>query len=208
MLEAERIFECSKCKYCFSVKAEIEQFYSIPKPLFCPSESDPPCKGNKFILHSMEMEKSSEHCKDYQEIKIQEQINKLGVGNIPRSISVVLEDDLVDTCKAGDDVTITGIVMRRWKPPIPNERSEIELFLKGNHIQVHNEQRSRINVTDELKIEFEEFWEKYKDNPMQGRNQIISNICSQTFGMYIVKLAVALALIGGVRRVDPSGKFL
>ena len=29
---------------------------------------------------------------------------------------VVLENDLVDSCKAGDDVTVCGVVMRRWKP--------------------------------------------------------------------------------------------
>ena len=29
---------------------------------------------------------------------------------------VVLERDLVDCCKAGDDVTVTGIVRQRWKP--------------------------------------------------------------------------------------------
>ena len=34
-----------------------------------------------------------------QEIKIQEQVQKLAVGTIPRSMWVVLEDDLVDTCK-------------------------------------------------------------------------------------------------------------
>ena len=55
-------------------------------------------------------------CRDYQEIKIQEQVQKLAVGTIPRSMWVVLEDDLVDSCKAGDDVTICGVVMRRWKP--------------------------------------------------------------------------------------------
>ena len=38
-----------------------------------------------------------------------------------------------------------------------------------------------------------------------GRNEIIAGICMQTFGMYVVKLAVALALIGGVPRIDPSG---
>lgn len=58
-------------------------------------------------------------CRDYQEIKIQEQVQKLAVGTIPRSMWVVLEDDLVDCCKAGDDVTICGVVMRRWRPTFP-----------------------------------------------------------------------------------------
>ena len=58
-------------------------------------------------------------CRDYQEVKIQEQVQKLAVGTIPRSMWVVLEDDLVDCCKAGDNVTICGIVMRRWRPILP-----------------------------------------------------------------------------------------
>lgn len=45
-------------------------------------------------------------CKDYQEIKIQEQVQRLSMGTIPRSMWIVIEDDLVDTCKAGDDITI------------------------------------------------------------------------------------------------------
>ena len=45
-------------------------------------------------------------CRNYQEIKIQEQVQRLAVGMIPRSMWVVLMDDLVDCCKAGDDVTI------------------------------------------------------------------------------------------------------
>lgn len=40
-------------------------------------------------------------CHDYQEIKIQESAQLLGVGSIPRSIPVVLMDDLVDLVKAG-----------------------------------------------------------------------------------------------------------
>lgn len=40
-------------------------------------------------------------CHDYQEIKIQESTQVLGIGVIPRSILVVLKDDLVDIVKAG-----------------------------------------------------------------------------------------------------------
>lgn len=45
-------------------------------------------------------------CKNYQEVKVQEQVQRLTMGTIPRSMWVVLEDDLVDACKAGDDVII------------------------------------------------------------------------------------------------------
>jgi len=48
-------------------------------------------------------------CRNYQELKIQEQVQRLAVGTIPRSIWVVLMDDLVDMCKAGDDVTIWSV---------------------------------------------------------------------------------------------------
>lgn len=47
-----------------------------------------------------------DRCRNYQEMKIQEQVQKLAVGTIPRSMSIVLHDDLVDSCKPGDDVTI------------------------------------------------------------------------------------------------------
>ena len=47
-----------------------------------------------------------QRCRNYQEIKIQEQVQRLAVGTIPRSTWVVVLDDLVDKCKAGDDVII------------------------------------------------------------------------------------------------------
>jgi DNA helicase MCM9 len=59
--------------------------------------------------------------------QVQEQVQKLGVGSIPRSIVVLLQDDLVDTCKAGDEVTIVGMLLRRWKPLCPDARAGVEV---------------------------------------------------------------------------------
>lgn len=45
-------------------------------------------------------------CHDYQEMKIQESTQVLGVGAIPRSIPVILQDDLVDIVKAGGTMQV------------------------------------------------------------------------------------------------------
>lgn len=106
-------------------------------------------------------------CKDYQEIKIQEQVHQLGVGAIPRSINVILMEDLVDFCKAGDDVTIAGIVSRRWRPMAEDERCDLEMILLANHIRVNNEQKAS-NINEDLRREFEEFWKKNRHAPLRG----------------------------------------
>jgi len=63
----------------------------------CFVQKHKPCAGTKF----KPVEGAMPVCHDYQEIKIQESMQTLGMGSIPRSIVVVLEDDLVDTVKAG-----------------------------------------------------------------------------------------------------------
>jgi len=202
LLEYEKEYICARCKHVFGVQADFEQFYSIPKPTTCPSSKE--CNSNKFTCLSDGASEPTS-CRDYQEIKIQEQVQKLAVGTIPRSMWVILENDLVDSCKAGDDITVCGIVMRRWKPVFLDSRCDLEVVLKANHLSVNNEQRAGVLVTEELKREFAEFWGRYKDAPLQGRNHILSSFCPQVYGLYAVKLAVALVLIGGVQRVDASG---
>ncbi|XP_029187907.2 DNA helicase MCM9-like [Acropora millepora] len=202
LLEYEKEYICCRCKQVFAIQADFEQHYSIPKPSKCPSSKE--CKSNKFTCLS-ESASEPKSCRDYQEIKIQEQVQKLAVGTIPRSMWVILEEDLVDSCKAGDDVTICGVVMRRWKPVYADSRCDLELVLKANHVSVNNGQRAGVVVTEELKREFAEFWETHKDSPLQARNHILASFCPQVYGLYVVKLAVALVIIGGVQRIDPSG---
>ncbi|KAJ8023964.1 DNA helicase MCM9 [Holothuria leucospilota] len=204
MLEFEKEFMCSRCRHVFNVQASFERFYSECRPHRCPNPDG--CGSTKFnCLTGLSNNGAPTCCRDYQEIKIQEQVQKLAVGTIPQSMWVVLEDDLVDTCKPGDDVTITGTVMRRWQSVAMDTKCELELALKCNHIQVHNEQTKVCTVTDEMRKEFEEFWDRYRFTPLTGRNIVMASLCPQVYGLYVVKLAVALVLAGGVSRDHSSG---
>ncbi|XP_013414481.1 DNA helicase MCM9 [Lingula anatina] len=202
LLEYEKEYMCTKCKHVFTVEADLEQFYSVCRPVKCLNPEE--CNSVQFVPMA-ELGASPGSCRNYQEVKIQEQVQKLSVGTIPRSMWVVLEDDLVDVCKAGDDVTICGTVMRRWLPVISDVRCDIEIVLKANHVQVINEQRTNVMVTQEMKKEFQDFWDKHKHSPVTARNQILASLCPQVYGLYVVKLAVGMVLAGGVQRLDDSG---
>eukprot|EP00466_Bigelowiella_natans_P005760 jgi/Bigna1/45640/e_gw1.132.3.1 len=203
MLEAEREYQCTRCKHRFRVFSDLEQNSVIELPKTCPSPQDgkkKPCKSQSFNYVE-----GSHVCRDYQEIKIQEIVQKLTVGSIPRSMMVVCHDDLVDKCQAGDDITIAGVVRQMWNPFVRDKRCEVELFIEANHIRVNNDTKSTLRIDEDLKKEFEEFWIDHQDRPLEARNFIVSGICPQLYGLFMYKLSVALTIIGGVRRIDSCG---
>ncbi|XP_033847326.1 DNA helicase MCM9 [Periophthalmus magnuspinnatus] len=201
VLEYQRDYMCAKCRYVFQVSAEFDQFYTFVPPVACPNPDS--CESHKFSCLSGDTEPAA--CRDYQEIKIQEQVQRLSVGSIPRSMLIALEDDLVDSCKSGDDVTVYGIVCQRWKPFTEGSRCDVELILKANHIEVNNQHTAISVLLEEAHRDMEDFWDTYKLNPLAGRDQILMSFCPQIFGMYVVKLAVAMVMAGGVQRIDSTG---
>ncbi|NXS32399.1 MCM9 helicase, partial [Pomatostomus ruficeps] len=202
VLEFERSYICNKCKHVFVVKADFEQYYTFCSPAACLNEEG--CNSTRFMCLSG-TNSSPTCCRDYQEIKIQEQVQRLSVGSIPRCMAVVLEDDLVDSCKSGDDITVYGVVMQRWKPFREGARCDLELVLKANYVKVNNEQLAGVVIDEEVCKEFEDFWERHRNDPLAGRNEILASLCPQVFGLYLVKLAVAMVLAGGVQRTDAAG---
>ncbi|XP_042359413.1 DNA helicase MCM9 [Plectropomus leopardus] len=201
VLEYERDYMCTKCRHVFTMQADFDQFYTFVAPASCPNPDG--CNSYKFSCLSGGSEPAA--CRDFQEIKIQEQVQRLSVGSVPRSMVVVLEDDLVDSCKSGDDVTVYGVMCQRWKPFYDGTRCDVELVLKANNIEVNNQQAAAALLMKDVQREFEDFWESYRLDPIAGRNHILLSLCPQVFGMYVIKLAVAMVLAGGVQRIDSSG---
>ncbi|XP_028822365.1 DNA helicase MCM9 isoform X2 [Denticeps clupeoides] len=165
VLEYERDYMCARCRLVFSVPADFQQHYAFAPPTRCPSEEG--CSSYKFTCLSADSA-SPAACRDYQEIKIQEQVQRLSVGSVPRSMLVVLEDDLVDACKSGDDVTVYGVVCQRWKPLVPDGRCDVEVVLKANHLDVNNDQTPVSSALEDGHAEFREFWDRHRHDPVSG----------------------------------------
>uniref|UniRef100_H2Z7D0 DNA helicase MCM9 n=1 Tax=Ciona savignyi TaxID=51511 RepID=H2Z7D0_CIOSA len=207
ILESRKEFVCGKCGNAFTLEASFEQNYSIVTPTRCPVGKE--CNSKKFVSVEEPTRtssgKSGGRCIDYQEVKVQEQIRRLAMGTIPRSVTVVLENDLVDVCKAGDDVVIFGAVSCRWSGLSLSKPCQLELVMKANNVVVSNDERRTEDARIDLDDEFQCFWAAHEGRPMAARNLILESMCPQVYGLYVVKLAVALILAGGVPRTDATG---
>lgn len=201
--EVTKEYMCAKCKHTFEVTGDVSQRGAFEVPLRCPSSGEKPCHGTKMIS----VDDIPSMCREYQEIKMQEKIQNLDVGSIPRSLIVVLTDDLADTVKPGDDVVVSGILHRRWnKNLIQDVRADVELMLVACHVSSNNEHKSFLHVTEESRQAFAAHWASRPiTEQLVGRDLILKSICPQIYGMYLLKLIVAMTLIGGVSYTDPSG---
>jgi DNA helicase MCM9 len=72
-----------RCHQQFEEEADLENWTPFPKPTSCPNPITPPCNSHNFKVIDMNNEAD---CRDYQEIKIQEQVHQLGVGSLPRCV--------------------------------------------------------------------------------------------------------------------------
>lgn len=106
LLEAERKLQCGKCKHSFVIKADLEQRNEFPVPEKCPNKE---CKRTTRDKPKFALVDDSSVCKDFQDVRLQERVENIGVGAIPRSVLAILQDDLVDKLQAGDNVELLGV---------------------------------------------------------------------------------------------------
>ena len=201
-VEKEKRYECKTCGQLTAVTFQVS-IGDFIKPARCQGRdmAGKLCASTNFI--EIPPDRETEYY-DYQEIRLQEQIDKLEMGSIPRSISVILQADLVDSCKPGETVNILGIVSHRWDPLYKDSRPQPEIVVTANYVDVSQRQGSGSQVDDSMRSQFELFWQEYATKPLAGRDNILAGFCPGIYGLYVIKLATILILIGGVQK-DTAG---
>ena len=128
----------SACGTIFAISADLEQrhnAFAAATPEQCPNKQSGSgsvlCHGTAIKL----VPNGSVHT-DYQEIKIQESASHLSVGQIPRSLLIKLQHDLVDTCQPGDEVVVVGSLLAQWHSSSSSSSSSSSDHLVGTPCHV------------------------------------------------------------------------
>ncbi|XP_076649480.1 DNA helicase MCM9 isoform X2 [Halictus rubicundus] len=188
-------YNCKKCKHTTILKYEWET-QAFPDTTECEACHTPNIKPQTAF--------DPEDSSDCQEIRVQEKCNIDTSRSLAEELQIILVDDLVDKCRPGDNVEISGVVVRVWSPLEIGERLEATTIMLANCVSVRRKVSETIS-SQEVKDVFISYWEQYSDNPLLGRDNILASICPQLYGMYIAKLALAVVLAGGVPKCNESG---
>ncbi|MGC9009237.1 MAG: LAGLIDADG family homing endonuclease [Sulfolobales archaeon] len=168
------------------------EFFEIPKR--CPI-----CNESKGSFEVLEDE--TQYI-DYQKIVVSEMPEELPPGHMPRQLTVILEEDLVDVARPGDRVIITGVLrLARDKSSRRKVlRTIYDAELLASHIELSQKGVEQIELTDK---DIEEIKKLAKDPLI--RRKIITSIAPSIYGLWDIKEAIALLLFGGVPKQREDG---
>jgi DNA replication licensing factor MCM6 len=97
----ELLYGSFMCLSCHTENKDIEQQFKYTEPRRC---RNPKCDNHTRWEISLEGSTFG----DWQKIRIQEHANEIPTGGMPRSIDVVLRNEMVDVAKPGDRCTFVG----------------------------------------------------------------------------------------------------
>lgn len=184
--------------YCPATKKVIERKYAdLTSFEGVPTGSAYPTKDEDGNL--LETEYGLSTYKDHQTLTIQEMPEKAPAGQLPRSVDVICDDDLVDKCKPGDRVQIVGNYRCLPGKQGGYTTGVFRTVLIANNIATLGKEtslsvsREEINMCKKL-----------------AKNNDIFELLSKSLapsihGHEFVKKAILLLLLGGIEKNLPNG---
>ncbi|MEM2280347.1 MAG: minichromosome maintenance protein MCM, partial [Nitrososphaerota archaeon] len=135
---------------------------------------------------------------DQQVIGLQEKPENLPPGQLPRTLEVVMREDLVDTVTPGDRCIICGILLPK-NANDNNKNKPSHFYLDAVSVETMGK-----DVEHDLTPAEEEAIKTLAANP-EVYQLLIDSIAPSIKGMEHVKEAALLALFGGRRKTFPDG---
>lgn len=186
--------------YCPATQKVIERKYTDMTTLDAfPSSSVYPTKDDEGNL--LETEFGLSKYKDHQTFCVQEMPEKAPAGQLPRSVDIIVDDDLVDMAKPGDRVQIIGTYRCLPSKNGGFTNATFRTVMIANNVQILNKEVDFLFTTEDVK--------KIKKFAHQKQGDVFdilaSSIAPSIHGHDYIKKAVLCMLLGGVEKVLPNG---
>ena len=100
----ELVYASFTCNECGKVINDVEQEFRYTEPTMCQATQ---CYNRSHWTLNVEQSKFV----DWQRIRIQENANEIPTGSMPRSMDVIVRNEMVERAKAGDKCVFTGTLI-------------------------------------------------------------------------------------------------
>ncbi|XP_077989716.1 zygotic DNA replication licensing factor mcm3-like [Glandiceps talaboti] len=186
--------------YCPATKKTMERKYTDLTSLDAfPSSSVYPTKDDDGNL--LETEYGLSTYKDHQTLSIQEMPEKAPAGQLPRSVDIIVDNDLVDKCKPGDRVQIIGIYRCLPSKKGGYTSGTFRTILLANNIKTLSKEVSPLFSADDVaKIK------KFSRNKKEDVFEVLArSLAPSIHGHEYIKKAVLCMLLGGTEKILENG---
>ncbi|XP_069477078.1 maternal DNA replication licensing factor mcm3-like [Ambystoma mexicanum] len=186
--------------YCPATKKTLERKYTDLTSLDpFPSSAVYPTKDEEN--NPLETEYGLCTYKDHQTLSIQEMPEKAPAGQLPRSVEIIADDDLVDSCKPGDRVQIVGIYRC-----LPSKQGGFTsgtfrtIMLANNVKQMSKELAPTFSADDVAKIK--KFCKAHSHDIFE---HLSKSLAPSIHGHEYIKKAILCMLLGGNEKILENG---
>ncbi|KAE8598661.1 hypothetical protein XENTR_v10016897 [Xenopus tropicalis] len=186
--------------YCPATKKTLERKYTDLTSLEAfPSSSIYPTKDEEN--NPLETEYGLSTYRDHQTLSIQEMPEKAPAGQLPRSVDIIADDDLVDKCKPGDRVQIVGIYRCLPSKQGGFTSGTFRTILLANNIKLMSKEIAPTFSADDV-AKIKKFCKAHSKDIFE---HLSKSLAPSIHGHEYIKKAILCMLLGGNEKVLDNG---
>ena len=163
-----------------------------------------PLKCHTCAEKELEMDPENSLFIDFQMVRLQELPEDLPAGQLPHYIEVTVMSDLVDQCRPGDRIILTGIIRIEQEQLAPQAKTTLfRLRMEGNNIEylggragskdTRSIERITISTEDERQI-------RTIASKPDAYEKLIASFAPHIYGHEPIKEAILLLIVGSVTK--------
>ncbi|EEF42679.1 DNA replication licensing factor MCM3 [Ricinus communis] len=141
--------------------------------------------------------------KDHQTLSMQEVPENSAPGQLPRTVDIIVEDDLVDSCKPGDRVAIVGIYKALPGRSKGSVNGVFRTVVIANNVSLLNKEANAPIYSPEDLKNIKKIAERDDAFDLLG-----NSLAPSIYGHSWIKKAVILLMLGGVEKNLKNGTHL